>query len=278
MKKTAVVITGTFLLIVGIWFGKILFKTPQVDLSWAHHVAKTTTTQEIGSQILFTNVRDWTYAPKKVLEKSWKEMAVDVETITGMWFVFEPFPDFSLAGHTYLTFDFQDAPPLSFSVEARLEERESYSAVTGVLREYELAYTWGTERDFLNRRALLLGSDIYMVPLNVSATHAQALFLQLTERTNNLAKNPRFYNTLTANCTNILAKEVNEVSPHHIPYGLAWNFPGRSLEFLRAHDLIPKHENYRDYNLAHHTEVLTAFATSTPEVFGHKIRELLPAR
>lgn len=266
------------LIVLCIWLGYILLKTPQADLLWASHVARTTTAQEIDSQILFTNVRDWTYGEGEVLEKKWKEVVVDPHTITSMWFVFEPFPDFSLAGHTYLTFDFQDAPSLSFSVEARLEEHESYSPFAGVLREYELIYTWGTERDFLNRRALLLGNDVYMIPLVVSPAQTQTLFLRLVERTNNLVENPRFYNTLTANCTNVLAQEVNKIVPDYIPYGLAWNFPGLSLSFLRSQGLIPEEESYVEYNLSKHPETLIAFATSTPEVFGHKIRELLPTQ
>src|SRR5262249_11126756 len=150
---------------------------------------------QANGTVLMRDVRDWTYASSTVVGKSWEDVTVDPSKITRAWFLVEPFPSWSDVGHTYLTFDFSDGTSLSFSIEARLTEGQPYSAWKGLWNSYELMYTWGTERDFLARRMLLLGHDVRMYPLAISPDTAEALFTKLVDATNDLDTHPRFYNT-----------------------------------------------------------------------------------
>ncbi len=248
------------LVIVGV--GLYVAKTPHNDRVWAEHFEKTNTAvlNDDGTVTLF-NVRNWTYDEGRVVGREWiDQVTVDPTQIVQVWFSLEPFPDWSRVGHTYLTFEFADGASLSFSVEARMEQGESYSALRGLFREYELAYTWGTESDFLMRRLALLDHEVYRYPLSIKPETATTIFTALVTATNDLTVHPRFYNTLTANCTNILAQIVNEHYDNRLPYDLSWNLPGSSDTYLMAQGYIKStgtlEESRQEHALAKHKEAL----------------------
>jgi hypothetical protein len=78
-----------------------------------------------------------------------------------------------------------------------------------------------------------------MYPLTISTEAAQALFLQLADASHQLETQPRFYNTLSSNCTNELASAANRVQADAIPPHIALIFPGYSNELLYDLGFIP---------------------------------------
>lgn len=273
MRRIAI---GALLLAVALFLGWYLPKEPSGELSWAPELAKTAEAGTDGGLVYLNNVRDWTYGDGAVRSDAWidETSAIDPRAITRVWFVFEPFASLPAAGHTYLTFELEDGRAYSFSVEARKEADESYSAFLGLFREYELAYTWGTERDFLTRRLAYLEHPVHMYPLSISREGAEALFLALVAETNELKASPRFYNTLTANCTNLLAEMANRAAPGSVPYDLAWNLPGFSEKFLARIGLIPA----GDYDLTPYREEIEALAREDAREFSRKLRTLAPLK
>jgi Domain of unknown function (DUF4105) len=101
-----------------------------------------------------------------------------------------------------------------------------------LFNQYELIYIWGDEEDLTVRRVVLGDNKLYMYPLILSRTAAQRLFIQLASASQQLETRPRFYNTLTSNCTNELARVANSTEPGAIPPDLALIFPGFSDELL----------------------------------------------
>lgn len=255
-------------------------KTASNDRTWSEAFTYTPHTSYSDGLAHIGPVRDWTYAKDKILSKRWiPDVSVDPQTITQVWFLLEPFPDWSAVGHTYLTFEFSDGSALSFSVEARMEEGESYSALKGLMKSYELAYTWGTERDFLTRRVLYLDHAVYRYPLNIQHDTAVTVFNALAEATNTLSEHPVFYNTLTANCTNILAQIVNNIYANKLPYDISWNLPGTSDEFLMKQGFIKLNGSFETTRASHD---ISSFKTSLSEwsqlpekEFSEKLRVLL---
>ncbi len=263
-----------------IWYALIGHKTPSNDRNWDPSIEKLSTAVIDGASVTITNVRDWTYAPHKIRSREWRDaVTVDVNELKRVWFLLEPFPGWDAVGHTYLTFEFNDGDNLSFSIEARKEADEDYSAFKGLFREYELAYTWGAERDFLSRRLLYLDHSVRMYPLALEPEVVKSIFLSLAKETNELQKRPAFYNTLTANCTNVLAEEMNRAYPNSIPYDLSWNFPGASDIFLMKQGLIPLKGDHEETIAAHdlgaHRDLIAEIATASPAEFSDKVRALL---
>ena len=61
----------------------------------------------------------------------------------------------------------------------------------------------------MTRRAVMMDRELYMYPLALSQAEAEAYLTALLEKTVSIEQRPRFYNTLTSNCTNELAKAAD---------------------------------------------------------------------
>lgn len=255
-----------------------IFPKPSNNRDWVHYLSRLTTTTIEETQITLINVRDWEYKPQEIVSKQWiSEVTIDTKNLTGVWFVVVPFGKLDVVGHTFLTFEFTDGSAYSFSIEARRENGEDYSTIQGLFNTYELAYTWGTERDFLTRRVLLHQDPLRMYKLELTLEQAQKLLSTLAVETNKLASTPRFYNTLTSNCTNTLARAINNNYPNTIPYSLTWNFPGNSDLFLMKEGFIahtePKDIFQKKHTLSPYDTAIEDAASLAATEFSLKIRE-----
>jgi len=184
-------------------------------------------------------VRDFHFEPQKITAINYIDRQVDINNLERVWFLIEPFGGNEAVAHTYFVFDFKDSPPLAVSVEARREKGEKYDAFIGVFNKYELIYIWGTESDETIRRVIFENNKLYMYPLKISEKGAKKLFLQLAETSHNLETTPRFYNTLSSNCTNELAKAANAVKPGAVPLNIALFLPGYSVKELYKLGYLP---------------------------------------
>lgn len=268
MKK---LLGGIVLLLV---VGAVLFvvlQQPSNDREWKPYLSRLTDVEIEGDTVTFTNVRDWTYSEEGPLTTEYVHRSYNVSSLTGMQFVVEPFPANEALGHTLLTFEFSDAPPISFSVEARIEEGEDYSGIRGLFNTYELSYTWGTERDFLSRRAVMLGHDVYVYDIHVSPDVAQDVFVAFADGTKKLNEKPVFYNTVMHNCTNELAHLINEKTPGAIPWDWSRLLTGKADEYLYKLGYIEGESWEAVTEKANKTELIRLLATS--DQFSGELRE-----
>lgn len=279
MKKTFWALLVIVIIVVFVSLFSVFNREARNDREWAEEFVRTPDAQVTDGVVTLTNLRDWTYAKDATLSRGWiDEVTVNPADITQVWFMVEPSPKLRAIAHTYLSFEFSDGAVLSLSVEARRLQGQNYSPLLGLFRKYELTYSWGMERDFLARRILLLGHHMYMYPLILKEGTAARLFLALSDTTADLAAHPRFYNTLTANCTDVLAKTVNRIFPHQLPYDLSWNFPGSSDAYLMRMGYIASSTSLAiartTHDLAQYKDTISSFATSSQEIFNSKIRTL----
>ncbi len=212
----------------------VLLRTPSNDRVWPDHFAKPSgvSISEKGAQVSFAQVRNYTYGAEGPVTKEYVSRAYNVGTLTGMRFLMEPFPENASFGHTLIFFDFEDAPSIAFSIEARMEAHETYSPYAGLFNEFELSYTWGTEQDFITRRTVFLAHDVHIYDLALPKEVAQEVFLAFAKETEALEAHPRFYNTLLHNCTNELARIVNERTEYKLPWDFSRIFTGTADKYL----------------------------------------------
>ena len=100
-----------------------------------------------------------------------------------------------------------------FSGEIRREHHEVFSAIGGFFREFELAMIAAEERDIIYLRTNIRKENVYRYRVNLPPAGARELFLSYVEMGNELAKQPKFYNTLTANCTTIIFHMARILDP-----------------------------------------------------------------
>lgn len=273
-------IAGVLLTLAAIGLWQFFTMAPSADSTWTEDQSKTVTADVDENVITLHNVRNWTYDASGPLSKEWIDMKVDPRKVERVWFVIVPISSWKAISHTFLSFEFTDGRTLSFSIEARREDGETYQPFLGALRSYELGYLWGTERDFIARRLVYQDDPVRMYPLTLPEGGDEALLRALVEETNELALKPRFYNTLTANCTNLLATIVNERYPKTLPSHYSWVLTGYSDTYLMREGFIEildasESNTQAHYDLTPHKESIGYAATLDPVAFSDVIRLLL---
>jgi len=103
--------------------------------------------------------------------------------------------------HPIVSFQFTDAPPLCFSIETRRKLGQTYSAIEGLYRQFELIYIVADERDVIRVRTNYRDEDIYLYHTTISPARARERFLEYIHSLNALRNKPRWYNAITTNCT-----------------------------------------------------------------------------
>lgn len=223
---------------------------PRADRQWDKGFSRTPHFTEIGdSQWRLTELRAFTFDEAGAANQAWRTVEFNPTELTEVWFFVEPFEAWGGVAHTLLSFVFDGDDPqtLSISVEARREESETYSGFRGLFNAYELINVWSTEQDILTRIAVSLDHDIYAYRLNVTPEQAQVILQHFIRRTNELHEHPRYYNTLTSNCTNELAKAVNDAFPGALPSHYSHRLTGYSGQRLHELGFLgTRHETFAD--------------------------------
>jgi hypothetical protein len=148
----------------------------------------------------------------------WEDRVYDLGRLESVWFMVEPFSGWRGPAHTLVSFGFGDGEFVAVSVELRKEKGESFSPLRGLLRQYELAYVVGDERDLIGLRANHRRDSVYLYPIRTTPERMRTLFVAMLERANRLAERPEFYNTLTNTCTTNIVRHINVISPRRIPF------------------------------------------------------------
>jgi hypothetical protein len=207
-RRTQVALAVLFLGVV-VWWISI---QPSLDRTWRPEVAVMPRSFIDGDRVRFTGVRDFDYRSLDDFTVRYEEREVRLSHLTGLDFYVSHWSKGlvgRLIGHTFLSFIFDDAPPLSISIETRPEKGQSFDPLASLFKQYELIYVVGEERDLVRVRTNYRGEKVYLYRLNTSAENARRLFLIYLRRINELADHPEFYNLLSNNCTLNIVRYAN---------------------------------------------------------------------
>jgi hypothetical protein len=186
--------------------------TPAGDRRWAADVARSVTGRIDGDRVQITNVRNFTWRRDDDFDVAWEERGYRLSSIRDVDLIMSYWAGEAIA-HTIVSFGFDDGSRLAFSVETRKETGEAYSSVAGFFKQYELAIIAADERDVVRVRSNVRGEDVRIYRLRMTQENAQALLRAYVQEANDLASAPRFYNTLTANCTTLVFGMVRVIHP-----------------------------------------------------------------
>lgn len=191
-------------------------------------------------RIEVANVRDNSYLTENDFVPRYETRTFLLDDIRSVDFVVVPFQGAEFMAHTMLSFGMRDGQYLSVSAEIRTEKGETYSPVLGLARQYELTYVIADERDLIRLRTGPRQSDVYLYRTIATPQQAQALFLDMLQRSNQLANRPEFYNTITNNCTTNVLNHVNHLKQHRIHYSWQVLLPGYSDELAWQQGLLDR--------------------------------------
>lgn len=274
MKKwLAVLFITPFLLLFSAW----LLLSPSHERDWRAdqiHLPRVTITD---NQITVSNVRNWSYTKNgDPTSTEWRDIIIRKEQVEKLYFVMEPFGGFSGIAHTMLSVELTDGSAYVISVEARRESTEGYSAWKGALFPiYEYLFVWATERDMYGNSHYYNNDPVYMYELDLSPDQIWTVVRALAIETEAVTMKPRWYNTILANCTNVLARTINKHLETKLPWNIARVMPGYSEEYLYDQGLLNTGKS-----LSTLTEegfispfIDTAYQETDPQHFSSVLRE-----
>lgn len=181
---------------------------PSHDRNWRPEVAVMPRAFIEGDHLRITGVRNFDYRSRDDFTVHYEERGVDLSHLTGLDFFVSYWSEGPVA-HTFVSFIFDNAAPLSISIETRPEVGRGFEPIASMFKQFELIYVVGEERDLVGVRAIHREEAVYLYQLNTSPDDARRLLLVYLARINELADRPEFYNLLTNSCTINIIRYAN---------------------------------------------------------------------
>ena len=199
-------------LVIGLLLAWWLALQPSNDRRWQPDVARTPTAAIQGGAVTLHDLRNFDYRSETDSTERWESRRYDLGTIEGLD-LFVCYWGPTLYAHTILSWQFHDAVPLAVSIETRKELGESYSALRGFFRQYELVYVVADERDVVRLRTSFRGERVFLYRLSTPLGRARALLEQYLREANVLARQPAWYNAIRQNCTTGIFRNLKAIAP-----------------------------------------------------------------
>jgi len=214
-------VVGAIVLLLAVFLVWQWFKPVPTAGPWPLELSRVSTAEFNGDSVTVKNIRGFRYnggEADKDITPNYYDKTYDLTKLARVWYITEPFSGHSLAAHTFLSFEFSGGEFLSISVEARERPGQDYSIYWGMLHTYPLMYIAADERDIVFLRANIRKSDVYVYPVKAWPDQVRLLFVNMLQSMNNVAVHPAWYNTLWANCTSVIAENINKVWPGRLPF------------------------------------------------------------
>jgi hypothetical protein len=203
--------------------------SPSHDRPWRPEVAVMPRAVIDGDRVRIMGVRNFDYRSVDDFTVRYEEREVQLSHLTAIDFYVSYWTE-GPVGHTFLSFIFDNAPPLSISIETRPEVGEGFDPLASLFKQFELIYVVGDEDDIVRVRTNFRKESVYLYRLASPPDKERRLFLVYMERINELADRPEFYHLLSNSCTINIIRYLNAAGRHgsldirHIFNGLVDNY------------------------------------------------------
>jgi hypothetical protein len=267
--RAALVVLASFAVLAH-WWSTI---RPSNERDWAPEYAQAPYGELDGDRLVLHNVRNFDYRSETDFTPRWETRTYDLSRITELD-LFMSYWGSPWIAHTILSWRFAEGPPLAISIETRRERTESYSAVRGFFRQYEIVYVAADERDLVRLRTNYRGEHVYLYRLRADPTRARAILLDYLTSMNALRAEPAWYNALTDNCTTSIRAHVKAIGgPSMLDWRLLAN--GHADEMLYEQGALDRELPLDRLRVACSIDDKAKAADQDPQ-FSERIREGVP--
>lgn len=247
--------------------------TASNDKNWAPDVAHGITGIIHGDRLSANDVRNFTWRSETDYSKRWEHRTYDLSKLRSLDLFLVYWMGPSIA-HTIMSFGFDNGSYLDFSIELRRTQNDQYSAIAGFFKTHELVYIGADERDLITLRKVR-NEQIQLYRLRTPPERARALLVEYIKQANDLAARPRFYNTLTTNCTTTIFNMMRAVTSS-IPFDWRIILTGHLPSYVYEHGAVDTRIPLEE--LRQRADVTGRVDGNLSEVaFSSRIREGVPA-
>lgn len=215
--------------------------TPSNDRDWAPDVAYPATGVVNGDILTVKNVRDFQWRTEADFTPRWETRAYDLKKLDDVDLVASYWAGEDIA-HILVSFGFSDGQRLVWSIELRRTINQSYSALASFFKQSELIFIAADESDIIRLRTNVRRENVRMYPLHLRSGVPRRLLLEYVDMANQYAEHPRWYNTITANCTTMvfrIARALHPYAPFNWRVLLSGHFPDLVYQHGGIDNAIP---------------------------------------
>jgi Domain of unknown function (DUF4105) len=204
-----------------IWWQRI---APSNDRRWADDVAQISSGTIEGSRVTLRNVRNFDWRSNEDYTQRWETRVYDLDRLNSVDMIMSYWDGWAIA-HMLVSFGFDDGQHVAFSVEVRREKDKTYSEIGGFFKRYGLSIVAADERDVIRVRTNVRGEDDYLYRIRMPLAAMRSLFMGYVEQADALTDQPRFYNTITVNCTTLVYHMMKRIVGY-LPWSYRLLFTG----------------------------------------------------
>jgi len=248
---------------------------PSNDREWQRDVAVLPYATVDGDLVTVHNIRNFDYRSETDYTPAYYDRTFDLRRLDRIDLVAVYWMGPAIA-HLLVSFGFGD-DHLAISIEVRKERTEEYSSLAGFFRQYELVYIVADERDVIRLRTNYRKSppeDVYLFRTIGPLENGRRVFLDYMRDINELREHPRFYNTLTTNCTTMILAHTM-VNPGHLPYSWKILLSGYTPEYAYDMGRLERSLPFAELKRRVHVNAAAQAADHAPD-FSQRIRAGLP--
>ncbi len=205
-QRGFVIFAAMFAAVVGWWMSI----APTHDRQWAPDVAVLPYAEINGDPVVIHDVRNFEYRSVDDFTPHYETREVLLSHLKSADLLISYFGGLGPVAHTFVSFIFDNAPPVCISIEARRRLGDHIRPLASMFKQYELIYVVGDERDLVRVRTNYRKENVYLYHFRVRPENVREMFLSYLDRINRLRETPEFYSLLSNNCTLNIHKKLAE--------------------------------------------------------------------
>jgi hypothetical protein len=248
---------------------------PTNDRDWQPDVSVTPWATREGDTVTIHGVRNFEYRTETDLVPRWETRTYDLRALDSADLIAVYWGSRAIA-HLMVSFGFAGRDYVAVSIETRKDRTQSYSSLGGFFKQYELVYVVADERDVIGVRTSYRQprEDVYVYRLRSSREGVRRVFLDYLKAMNELRETPRFYNTLTTNCTTGILMHAR-VNPGAPPWSWKVLLTGYVPEYVHEQGRFDSELPFGEMKRGSRVNERAEAALRDP-AFSRRIREGLP--